>query len=435
MINLYSHHSADIPYDAMSGFVYSPDNGINSYKFRVVNLDKDSFIVAKKSLIYTKLNTLIAEATNGRSQLRDEDYRVILEKLHESVDDNCKRALDAAGFEAVSKYSLYSNSRAANKIEALVIWSKSSQSLNGHANNQTTVVTPTAALTLYADQNNEMQERLESNYQSMTGVDDFPEYGRNSDYCIQIAPFNKVSLHSIVSTIYKQKQETVYGVDLGTGIGNVPKALNENFNGKVIAKGITAKTASSEEAPPDHIIYGNIEDLPNIGTRGVDFFVSVHTFPYLGDPLKVISDAYAMLNKGGVLLLDHVYIALPGLNQSFFQYLRDQGYEIVAGLNGSTECSRPGWWGPGFVFIRKNDMETLTFPVEKDRWEKTTIKYKYHPDPFTDEGWHSSFDIQYAYYKMNETVHLPDTNLRSHAAINRFNIKMLDDSFPEVVSE
>lgn len=281
-----------------------------------------------------------------------------------------------------------------------------------------------------------LQQGVTNNYEQISTVtgEKFPKHGQDDNYVIDIPrSFGKeaFSIREAVATLCESTSDTVYGVDLGTGIGTVPKTLNATFE-NVSVIGITAEDATRQ--PDSYIVYGNIEDLPNIGIsdKKYDFFCSSHAFPYLGDPLKVISDAYGMLNEGGFLFLNHVYINLPNLSDNFFQYLRNQGYDIIAGQNDNKFSWGGGVWGPGYVFIRKNNLDSLAFPVEYDGCKTTPIEYK----PILREGdlyyppmvvGYERINIQYVAYKLQADLVSDVDAAKPLEDVSAYNVKRLQE--------
>lgn len=123
-MNLVTQFSPDMPYDFMTGPSFSEEHGTNLYSFRIPVLALQITGPNKESL-KSILNQLIEQRKNTHGQLNDDDYAYILEDLHAHLDSACKKAkkaLDEAGFQAISKWSVYSNSRATAKIEALLRW-------------------------------------------------------------------------------------------------------------------------------------------------------------------------------------------------------------------------------------------------------------------------------------------------------------------------
>jgi hypothetical protein len=99
--------------------MYNDSANLYSKRTDKLNVGMDQKIFIKKTLdglinqkINHKKNTLEPSLTHN-------EYRDILDELHKNASVSLKRTLENAGFKVVSKYSLYSNSRAKSKIEAL----------------------------------------------------------------------------------------------------------------------------------------------------------------------------------------------------------------------------------------------------------------------------------------------------------------------------
>jgi SAM-dependent methyltransferase len=173
----------------------------------------------------------------------------------------------------------------------------------------------------------------------------------------------------VTDLLKKFPDQTLHGLDLGCGKGNVLININRKFP-QVKFIGITAENPA-EKNLPDCVIQANIEemtDLVQLKKKKFHLIISSQTMFYLCNPIKTIYEAYEMLEDGGFLFLDTISLLRfnkenKNFGEALMRALVQDGHEIIWGKSQSTSILPKEDWGTNWIFLKKNAQLKLQFPL------------------------------------------------------------------------